>query len=82
MTVKLAVTEFFVEPLVPVIVRVEVPVGVDLAVTTVKVDDAVLFALLSVTAVGANEAVVPVGNPVTLNATEPANPLAPIAVTV
>jgi hypothetical protein len=56
------------EPLVPVTVTFEVPSGVVLAAVNVS------RVLLPVTGDGANEGVTPAGRPLTLKATEPANP--------
>ena len=61
-------------PLVPVIVRVYVPVGVVDAVWTVSVE-----VPDPLTEVGLNVPVAPVGNPLKVNPTEPVNP--PVAVT-
>ena len=56
-----------IDPLVPVIVTVEVPTAVVAAVATVKVDVVVAEA-------GENVPVAPVGKPEMVNATEPVNP--------
>ena len=60
-------------PLVAVIVRVNVPVGVFAAVETDSVD-----VPEPVTEVGLNVLVAPVGNPLTEKATTPLNPLIPV----
>ena len=68
-TTKLVVVEWVRLPLVPVMVRVEVPVSVVPAVVTVSVE--VPLALI----VGGEKLVVaPVGKPLALRVTVPANP--------
>jgi hypothetical protein len=81
-TVRVAVTVDFVEPLVPVMVKVELAAGVDFAVTTVSVDVPCVIDEVSETDEGENDAVAPLGNPLTVNATDPAKPFAPVAVTL
>jgi hypothetical protein len=63
------------DPLVPVIVSVNVPTGVLVLVVTVRVDD-------DVVGFGLNEAVAREGNPVTLIVTEPVKPFRRFTVTV
>jgi hypothetical protein len=76
LTTKLTVVVWLRLPLTPVSVKVEVPDGVLPVVVTVSV------ALPApVTVAGEKLAVAPVGNPLTLNVTTPANPFsAPIFV--
>ena len=64
-------------PLVAVIVRVWLPVGVELEVFTVKVEDPE-----PVTEVGEELAVAPEGDPVTLKLMFPVNPLDGVTLTV
>lgn len=64
-------------PLVPVIVNGKLPVGVVLAVVTVKVEEPEV-----VTDAGLKLAVAPVGSPLTLRFTVPVNPLVGVTVTV
>ena len=64
-------------PLVPLIVSVYVPVGVEALVETLMVVDPEVL-----TDAGLNEAVAPVGSPVTLNATVPLNPVPGVTVAV
>ena len=64
-------------PLVAVMVRVEVPVGVELAVLTDRVVDPE-----PATEAGVKLAVAPEGNPVTLKLTVPVNPLEGVTFTV
>ena len=75
LTASVAVEVWTRLPLVPLIVNVYVPVGVVDAVLTVSVE-----VPEPVTEVGLNVPVAPVGNPLTVNATELLNP--PVAVTV
>ena len=75
MTVRVAVAVFTSEPLVPFTVSVYVPVGVLVAVRTVRVE-----LPEPVTEVGLNEPVEFAGRPLTLKVTTPLNP--PAAVTV
>jgi len=74
-TTSVTVVEWTNEPLVPVIVSVYVPTGVEAAVVTFMV-------LLPepMTEVGLNEALAPVGRPLALKVTVPLKP--PDAVTV
>ena len=58
------------EPLVPLTVTVYVPVGVEVVVATASVDDPE-----PVTDVGVNDAVAPVGKPMTPSVTAPLKPL-------
>ena len=74
-TVNVTVVVWTRAPLVPVIVRVELPTGVLALVVTVMVDDPV-----SVTVVGLKLAVAPVGSPLALKLTTPLKP--PDGVTV
>jgi hypothetical protein len=76
-TVKVTVVEWDSEPLVPVIVSVGLPVGVVAAVVTVRVELAP-----PAIDVGLNEAVAPVGRPLTLRLTEPLNPFSAPTFTV
>ena len=64
-------------PLVPVIVKVDVPKGVDALVVTVSVEDPE-----PVTDGGLNATVVPAGLPVTLRDTLPVNPFSALTVAV
>ena len=64
-------------PLVPVIVNGKLPVGVVLAVVTVKVEEPDV-----VTDAGLKLAVAPVGSPLTLRFTVPVNPSVGVTVTV
>jgi hypothetical protein len=64
-------------PLVPVMVSVDVAVGVVLPVVTVMVEGP-----LPVTVVGAKVAAAPTGKPVALKVTVPLNPLSAAMVTV
>jgi hypothetical protein len=68
-TTSVAVVEWIKSPLVPVIVSVYVPVGVEDEVVTVSVEVPVPG-----TDVGLNVPVAPFGNPPTLNVTAPLNP--------
>jgi hypothetical protein len=65
------------DPLVPVIVRVNVPVGVVLAVVTVIVEEPE-----PVTEVGLKVALAPDGSPLALKVTAPANPFTAAIVAV
>jgi len=66
------------DPFVPLIVRVELAVGVLLAVVTVSVD----VPVLPVIVLGLKLAVAPVGSPVTVNATLPVSPFIAVLVIV
>jgi hypothetical protein len=73
-TTKLTVVVCVTLPLTPVIVTVDVPAGVLPAVVTVSVE-----LPAPVTVAGAKLAVAPVGSPLALSVTTPANPFnAPI----
>jgi len=76
-TIKVTDAEFVIEPAVPVIVTVELPVGVPDAVVTVMVElpDVVIEA-------GEKEAVVPDGKPLALRVTGPVKPLTAATFTV
>jgi hypothetical protein len=76
-TFKVTDAEFVIEPAVPVIVTVELPVGVPDAVVTVIVElpDVVIEA-------GEKEAVAPDGKPLALKVTAPVNPLTAATFTV
>ena len=77
-TTRLEVAECVRLPLVPVIVSVEVPVGVlPLVVVTVIVE-----VPLVVTVAGEKLALAPVGKPLALSVTVPANPFSAPMVTV
>ena len=69
-TIRVTDAEFVSEPAVPVIVTVELPVGVPDVVVTVIVElpDVVMEA-------GEKEAVAPAGKPLALRVTGPVNPL-------
>jgi hypothetical protein len=77
--VTTSVTEaaWFSAPLAPVIVNVELPIGVLPVVVMVSVEEPEL-----VTDAGLNEAVAPVGNPLELRFTVPVNPFNAAIVTV
>ena len=68
LTVMVAVVVWTIEPLVPVIVRVEVPRGVldDVLTVIIELPE-------PVTVVGLKETVAPDGNPLTPNVTVPVN---------
>ena len=66
------------DPLVPVMVSVELAAGVLLAVVTVNV----AVPVLPVIVLGLKLAVAPVGNPVTVRATLPVNPFTAVLVIV
>jgi len=68
-TTRVTVAVWTSEPLVPVIVRVELPAGVDASVVTVRVEDPE-----PVTEAGLKEPAAPLGSPETLKFTTPANP--------
>ena len=68
-------------PLVPVMVKVNVPVELFLAVVTVRVE-VDEFGDVTVTGLGLNVPVLFEGRPVTLKLTEPLNPLVGARVTV
>jgi hypothetical protein len=76
------VTEFFVDPLVPVIVRVEVATGVVLLVTTVSVEVTVVVDEVGETLAGLNVPVAPDGKPLTPRATALVKPPVPVTLTV
>ncbi len=76
-TISVTVVEWTVEPLVPVIVIVDVPTGVVLAVVTVMVEEPE-----PVTDGGLKEAVAPVGNPLAVKVTVPVKPLSAVIVAV
>ena len=76
-TTRLEVAECVRLPLVPVIVSVEVPVGVLPLVVTVIVE-----VPLVVTVAGEKLAVAPVGKPLALSVTVPTNPFSAPMVTV
>jgi hypothetical protein len=76
-TTRLVVTECVRLPLVPVIVSVDVPVGVLLLVVTVMVD-----VPLPLIVVGKKLAAAPVGKPLAPKVTVPVNPLSAPTVTV
>ena len=65
------------EPLVPVMVRFELPTGVLAVVVMARVELAP-----AATEEGLNEAVEPVGSPLTLKLTEPLKPLMVLVFTV
>jgi hypothetical protein len=65
------------KPLVPVMVNVELPVGVVDVVVTVRVES-----VAEVIEAGLNEDVAPVGNPLTLKLTEPLNAFSAAALSV
>ena len=68
-TTSVVVVEWVRAPLVPVMVSVEVPVGVVPAVVTVSVEGP-----LPLMVAGEKLAVAPVGKPLALRVTVPANP--------
>ena len=76
-TIRVTDAEFVSEPAVPVIVTVELPVGVPDVVVTVSVElpDEEMEA-------GENEAVAPAGRPVAAKVTAPVNPESAPTVTV
>src|SRR5260370_36918462 len=74
---SVTVVEWTVAPFVPVMVIVDVPTGVVLAVVTVRVEEPDV-----VTAAGLKEAVAPVGNPLAVKVTVPANPFSAVCVAV
>jgi len=74
---RAAVVELVSEPLVPVIVRLELAVGVLLEVVTVRVELAP-----GAMEVGLNEAVAPAGRPLTDRFTVPVKPPCAAALTV
>ena len=76
-TTRVTVAAWLRVPLVPVIVRVELPVGVVLAVVTVMVEEPEV-----VTDVGLKLALAPAGNPEALKLTVPVNPFNAATVTV
>jgi len=76
-TTRLVVAACARLPLVPVTVSVEVPVGVVLPVVTVMVEEP-----LPVIVAGEKVAEAPVGKPLALRVTVPANPLRAPMVTV
>lgn len=74
-TTSVAVVECTIVPLVPVMVSVELPAGVEVSVVTDRVDDPE-----PATEVGLNVPVAPLGKPETLKLTVPVKP--DVAVTV
>jgi hypothetical protein len=76
-TTNVAVVECARVPLVPVMVSVEVPTGVVLAVVTVSVE-----VPLPLIVAGEKLAVAPVGNPLAPRVTVPVNPFSAPTVTV
>ena len=77
LTVRFTVVEWLKEPLAPVMVRTEVPVGVFRLAVTVMVEEPD-----PVTEVGLKLALAREGNPLTLKLTVPPNPFDGLAVTV
>ena len=77
LTTKVTVAVWLRLPLVPVIVSVELPVGVVLAVVTVIVEEPEV-----VTDEGLKLAAAPAGNPAALKLTVPVNPFNGATVTV
>jgi hypothetical protein len=77
LTVKLTLAECVRLPLVPVIVRVEVPAAAELLVVMVSVD-----VPEPLTEAGLRVAVTPAGAPLTPNATAPLKPLIALTVAV
>jgi hypothetical protein len=75
-TLRVAVVVFVSEPLVPVMVKVELPVGVLLAVVIVSVE---LFPTL--TEVGLNVPVALAGRPLTLKLIVPVKPFTALVLT-
>jgi hypothetical protein len=71
LTVSVTVVECDKVPLVPVIVSVTVPVGVEPAVVTVSVEDPEPL----LTGVGLNVPVAPLGSPLMVKLTAPVKPL-------
>jgi hypothetical protein len=76
-TMRTAVAVLVSEPLVPVMVRVELPMGVLEAVATVSVELAP-----ALTEVGLNVPVALAGKPLTLKLIVPVKPLAAVVLTV
>ena len=76
-TTRVTVADCVSEPLVPVIVSVNVPVGVLATVAILSVE-----LLPALTEVGLNVPVAPVGSPVTVSAIEPLNPPTALVLTV
>ena len=76
-TTREVVVECVRVPLVPVMVSVEVPTGVELAVVTVSVE-----VPLPLIVAGEKLAVAPVGNPLAPRVTAPVNPFSAPTVTV
>jgi hypothetical protein len=76
-TVSVAVAVCVSTPLVPVIVTVEPPAGVVVAVVTVRVE-----VVPGVIEAGLNDAVAPVGNPLADKLTEPLKAFSAAALTV
>ena len=76
-TTSVTVVVCVMDPLVPLIVSVELPVAVVEATVTVIVE-----VPEPVTEVGENAAVAPVGNPLAVKATEPVNPFTAVTVAV
>jgi hypothetical protein len=76
-TVNVAVVVCVSTPLIPVIVSVELPVGVVVAVVIVSVE-----VVPGAIEPGLNDAVAPVGNPLALKLTEPLNAFSAAALSV
>ena len=76
-TVRLTLVEWVRLPLLPVIVRVNVPLGPPLIVFTVSTEDPEPF-----TTVGLKEAAARFGRPLTLKFTVPEKPCPPVMLTV
>jgi len=77
LTVRVTVTACVSEPLVPVMVIVELPAGVELPVLMVSVDVPDVL-----TEAGENVAFAPAGKPLAVKPTEPVNPFCAPIVTV
>jgi hypothetical protein len=77
LTVSATLAECDKLPLVPVLMSVELPLGVELAVVTVKVEEPA-----TVMEVGLKLALAPEGNPPAFRATVPVNPFCAAIVTV
>jgi len=76
-TLRVVVAVLVSEPLVPLMVRVKLPVGVLVAVAMVSVE-----LLPALTEAGLSEAVAPAGRPLTLKLTEPVKPPIALVLTV
>jgi len=76
-TTKAGITEWDVDPLVPVTVNGKLPVGADAAVVMVNVVEPEV-----VTVAGLKAAAAPAGKPVTEKATDPEKPVPEVTVTV